>query len=804
MSRVLRQGANLKIKTRWISHEEWNTLPKERWEELVQSADQILSAIQDKTRVSKHFKLRANECRGVIEGSGPPQCIPVCVLKAYHSYLAAAVQKEQALTPLIGRGSDPDCREMVQHSFKGPAQARTQASTGSERVVTTVKREDASTLEGYDPLRRHLMSGFEDVCPPTQRVNYDARRITTMRRVDDFIRAAPQNAYTLTAGHAGLLAARRLDKLRVNFTSQPRQTEFCDMWLVGSGNEDAEDDEEVVSVVWFIYLAHGKEQALVWVLNEEFTLQTSKIEKITAVRVHEKSTGAPLFTLRQVGGIIRDSPPSADNERVCQVCRTHRTAGTETVCLLCQHGLIVGKVQYKERDAGRYTLRDAELHNPTGYMIEVQSRVNPREWVRFDIDTTMPMFSHGEEVSKAYGDALIQLWGNGCQDLDSDTQWRQKRGIALLTQVLNKPDELEKDYRAPNDGLANGASRCWANTLLQMLGLSAKLREKLQASTSLKVVNLLKVLELLQSYEGPLSRVERSKQTNAAAEAFYASMGGIFANKRHNCLHEGYCTLLSMLSDECPDAYNLFMGVMECRSVCQTCHTPRVWEQILTLPTLAAPKNQEQELDFEDMLKNNMVASKDTAQNTCESCKDKTLFDVTYTVKVLPVVTIVGIHRKYHVAQGKKSVAKKSTARAVNAKKAFTLNDQYGDVMVIPRAWGVHHGPKPTEGHYVAYGAKGRSMVTCFNDSKVSQVDLADVDEALISHVLLEFTRDSEESAKASRKRTHEAANLKRAAIHLKKLKVEKLMNPGDGVISQIVGGMSITVGPKTKAAECS
>ena len=124
--------------------------------------------------------------------------------------------------------------------------------------------------------------------------------------------------------------------------------------------------------------------------------------------------------------------------------------------------------------------------------------------------------------------------------------------------------------------------------------------------------------------------------------------------------------------------------------------------------------------------------------------------------------------------------------------------------MVIPRAWGVHHGPKPTEGHYVAYGAKGRSMATCFNDSKVSQVDLADVDEALISHVLLEFTRANEESAKASRKRTHEAANLKRAAIHLKKLKAEKLMNPGDGVISQIVGGMSITVGPKTKAAECS
>ena len=551
VSRILRQGANLKIKTRWISHEESNTT--RRWDVLVQSADQTLSAIQGKMAASNHFKVRANECRRVIERGGPLQCIPVYVLKAYHSYLAAAVQKEQALTPLIGRDNDPDCRKMVQHSFKGPAHVRTQASMCSERVVTTVKREDASTLEGYGPLRRHLMSGFDEARPPRQR-KYDARRITNLSRVDDFIQAAPQNAYTMTAGQAGLLEMRRLDKLHVRFTSQPVQTEFCDMWLVGSGDEEEADDaedvvddaEDVVSVVWFVYLTRGKEQALVWVLNEEFVLQTSRIGNVMAARVHEKSTNVPLFTLRQAGGIIRDSPPSADNERVCQVCRTHRTAEKETLCLLCQYGFIVGKVQYKERDAGQYTMRDAELHNPTGYMVEVQNRVDLREWVRFDIDTIMPMFSHGDEVSKAYGDTLVQLWKEGCRDLDSKTQWQQRRGIALLTEVMSKPDELEKNYRAPNDGLLNGASRCWANTLLQILSVSAKLREKLQASKSLRTMNLLKILELLQSNEGPLSRVERSKQTNAAAEAFYNSMGDIFANKRHNCLHEGYCKLLSV------------------------------------------------------------------------------------------------------------------------------------------------------------------------------------------------------------------------------------------------------------------
>ena len=451
------------------------------------------------------------------------------------------------------------------------------------------------------------------------------------------------------------------------------------------------------------------------------------------------------------------------------------------MCLLCKYGLIVGDVDYIECADG--------LNDPDCFMIEVQNRVNPREWQRFSINAIMPMFSHGDEVSKAYGDALVQLWTEGGQGVDAETQWQRKQGITLLTKVLSTPDELEKSYRAPNDGLVNGASRCWANTLLQLLGLSAKLREKLQASTSLKVVNLLKVLELLQSNEGLLSRVERSKQTNAAAEAFYASMGGIFANKRHNCLDEGYRVLLTMLSEECPDAYDLFVGVMECQSVCQACCAKRLWNQVLTLPMLAASTNQEHKLDFQETLKTSIVASKDTAQNTCESCKLKTLLDVTYVVKVLPSIALVGIHRKYHIKRGAKQIAKKSTSPVVNAKRAFTLSDQFGEVTVVPKAWGVHHGPNATEGHYVAYAAKGHSMATCFNDSKVSQVTLADVDEKLISHVLLEFTRPTEELGKASRKRSRETANLMRAKANFKLLKAPEPSTHEDAVKSQIVGG---------------
>ena len=784
VSRILNRKANLKIETKWISHEE--SKESRKWDVVVKGSHQTSWMIRDKLSSGYHLHDRANECRREINKENIERAkatttditwdgIPIVLVKAYHSYLAAATQKERALTPVIYRNCDKDCRLEVQSSFERPARITAHASsTKGERSVVTQN----------SPLRRHFLHGFWKEKRPTKK--YNPRRINSIERVNDFLDSAPKNMYDMSAGQLGLLEARRLDKLLVWFVPQhvlepETQDDVCTMSLIGSGEEEAEDIEDIVSVVWFVYLARGQEQALVWVLNERFVLQTTKIGKNTAVRIYMKDTGAPLITLRRVGSAIRDSPPSAGNERVCQKCRTHRTTEDEKVCLLCQYGLIVGDVNYEECDDG--------LHNPNCYVVGIQNRVNPREWQRFDINAIQPVFSHGDEVSKAYGDALVQLWAEGGRGVDAETQWQRKQGIALLTKLVGKPDELEKGYRAPNDGLQNGASRCWANTLLQMLGLSVKLREKLKASASLKVVNLFKVLELLQNDGGSLSRVERSKQTNAAAEAFYLSMGGIFVNKRHNCLDEGYRTLLSVLSDECPDAYDLFVGVMECQSVCQACRASRMWEQVLTLPVLAAPINQERELDFEETLKNNIVSSSDTAQNMCGGCGERTEFTVTYVVKVLPVVALVGIHRKYHIKRGATLIAKKSTSRVVNAKVAFTLDDQYGEVAVVPRAWGVHYGPSATEGHYVAYAAKGHSMATCFNDSKVSQVSLADVNETLISHVLLEFTRATRELTKTSRKRTRETANLMRAEANRKKLKAAEPSSHEDVDKSQVGGG---------------
>ena len=426
--------------------------------------------------------------------------------------------------------------------------------------------------------------------------------------------------------------------------------------------------------------------------------------------------------------------------------------------------------------------------------MEIQSLVKPHKMIRFRVDEIVPTFSHGVEVSKAYADTLVQIWEKGCLGLDQETQWERSRGICLLTEVVGKPNEMEKAYRAANDGLKNGASRCWGNTLLQILSLSTQLREALKTSKSVKVVNLLKVLSLLQDEDETMSRVVRSKQTNAAADIFYNSMGGIFANKRHNCLDEGYRTLLHMLSEECMEAYNLFAGIIECQSVCQTCRVTRIWEQVLTLPVLGAPKDATRNFDFVEALKQNIVGSNDICHNMCESCATRTKFEITYSVKVLPVAAVVGIHRKYYLSRGTKLIPKKSTSPVENAKREFKWEDQYGEVIVSPKAWGVHYGPKPTEGHYVAYTAKGRATATCYNDNKVSQVDIGVVDETLISHVYLEFTRPDAELTKTSQKRTRDATDLIRVEkADMKKLKVTQPEGPGEMGILQNVGGGAST-----------
>ena len=192
-----------------------------------------------------------------------------------------------------------------------------------------------------------------------------------MGDVFDFLDATPKDAYDSTAGEHGILCERTLDKLHIRFvkrvrTEQDRYEPYCTMSLTGSGEDDAGDVEDV-SVVWFVYLARGKEQALVWVLNEEFVLRTARFGK--PAQIYNKKTGALLFALRHVGSAIRDSAPSAGNERVCQECHLHRTTEGETVCLLCKYGLIVGDVDYKECADG--------LNDPDCFIIQVQNRVNP-------------------------------------------------------------------------------------------------------------------------------------------------------------------------------------------------------------------------------------------------------------------------------------------------------------------------------------------------------------------------------------------------------------------------------------------
>ena len=128
------------------------------------------------------------------------------------------------------------------------------------------------------------------------------------------------------------------------------------MSLVGSGEEEADDVEDAVYIVWFIFLAREKEQALVWIPNEEYVLQTSSIQDVTAARVYEKGADVPLFGLRQISGIIRDSPPDAGDVRICQSCRTCRAAEKQAMCLLCKHGVIVKNASYVVRRMRRLLL----------------------------------------------------------------------------------------------------------------------------------------------------------------------------------------------------------------------------------------------------------------------------------------------------------------------------------------------------------------------------------------------------------------------------------------------------------------
>jgi hypothetical protein len=110
------------------------------------------------------------------------------LLKAYHSYMAAATQNEQMLVPRIFRDCDPDCRVAVQRSFE--ANTRIPCLGVDDEVVIQESVLRQFFTGGVD---KPLMNEFLEARPDSILVP----KITCALQVMDFLDAAPKDAYMI-------------------------------------------------------------------------------------------------------------------------------------------------------------------------------------------------------------------------------------------------------------------------------------------------------------------------------------------------------------------------------------------------------------------------------------------------------------------------------------------------------------------------------------------------------------------------------------------------------------------------------
>ena len=155
VSRILKLGTTLRINTTWVSREEGD---QDRcWGQLVRGKTQINNMVQAKMSASIYIWRRAMEAMHVSDAEVRPK-----LLKAYHSYMAAATQKEQMLVPRIFRNCDPDCRVAVQRSFE--ANTRIPCLRVDDEVVIQESALHQFFTVGVDkPLMKEFLDKLKEI-----------------------------------------------------------------------------------------------------------------------------------------------------------------------------------------------------------------------------------------------------------------------------------------------------------------------------------------------------------------------------------------------------------------------------------------------------------------------------------------------------------------------------------------------------------------------------------------------------------------------------------------------------------------
>jgi exonuclease III len=509
--------------------------------------------------------------------------------------------------------------------------------------------------------------------------------------------------------------------------------ELCTTSLNGSGRDEVEtaqsEQSEDTTVVWFIYLSKRRERALVWLVGAQYELRCEALQGEKLTRIYRCGATKPLFVLKDMIDLIRDTPPKADSVSMCSTCHLHCSAKSSK-CLLCHYGTLVQHAS---------VTWDEELEL---YVLKVQSIPEQNTTTRFALSDILPTFSFGTQTSSAFAQTLMGIWMNAAKQLTSNTRWERDQGANTVAHLMSQPETMELHLRPPNDGLANVTSFCWGNGLIQILATSDPLFTTLEISErGLTAEAFFRVLGFLRNGDQEQSRVEVAERTQRAVTTLRKGMGGIFTDNTHNCLHEGLRKILAMLESECVTAYRLFVGVISQRSICTACGHSVMTEVPLTLPTLCCPAKKE--FDFVETLREALIEPVATSQNVCDGCKMRTTRTVTQKVQELPIIGVVPMHRRYFKVNPKTrgKTTHKSTAIVHGAKSKFTLKDSRGEVVCTPRAWGIHIGPKAEEGHYIAFIQRTALDTFCYNDSVVTLVPVFEVPEALISCVLFSTAR---------------------------------------------------------------